>query len=50
MYPLTGAICIKMQEKTYAAISNMRSYWKYSKATICGHMEKNTGDLLITKE
>ena len=31
--------------KTYSEISNMRSYWKYSKATICRHMKKNIWDL-----
>ena len=31
--------------KTYSEISKMRSYWKYSKATICRHMKKNIGDL-----
>ena len=36
--------------KTYSEISNMRSYWKYSKATICRHMKKNIGDLVVTKE
>ena len=25
----------------------MRSYWKYSKATICRHMKKNIGDLVV---
>ena len=25
----------------------MRSYWKYSKATICRHMRKNIGDLVV---
>ena len=33
MYPLTGAICIKIKERL-AEISKMRSYWKFSKATI----------------
>ena len=28
----------------------MRLYWKYSKATICRHMKKNTGDLVVAKE
>ena len=32
--------------KTYSEISKMRSYWKYSKATICRHMKKNIGDLV----
>ena len=36
--------------KTYLEISNMRSYWKYSKATICGHMKKNMGDNIIGHE
>ena len=31
--------------KTYLETSNMRLYWKYSKATICRHMNKNIGDL-----
>ena len=31
--------------KNYSEISNMRSYWKYSKATICRHMKKNIGGL-----
>ena len=30
--------------KTYSEISNMRSYWNYSKAIICRHMKKNIGD------
>ena len=34
--------------KTCSEISNMRSYRKYSKATICRHMKKNTGDLMVT--
>ena len=25
----------------------MRSYWKYSKATICRHMKKSIGDLVV---
>ena len=36
--------------KTYSEISNRRSYWNYSKATICRHMKKNIGDLLVMKE
>ena len=36
--------------KTYSEISKMRSYWNYSKANICRHMKKNTGDLVVTKE
>ena len=36
-------------QKTYSEISNMRSYWKYSKATICRHMKKNIGDLAVRK-
>ena len=30
---------------TYSEISRMRSYWKYSKTTICRQMKKNIGDL-----
>ena len=33
--------------KMYSEISKMRSYWKYSKATICRHMKKNIGDLVV---
>ena len=33
--------------KTYSEISKMRSYWKYSKATICRHIKKNIGDLVV---
>ena len=33
--------------KTYSEISKMRPYWKYSKATICRHMKKNIGDLVV---
>ena len=33
--------------KTYSEISKMRSYWKYSKATICRHMKKNIGHLVV---
>ena len=36
--------------KTYSEISNMISYWKYSKATICRHMKKKIRDLVVTKE
>ena len=36
--------------KTYSEISDMRSYWKYSKETICRQMKKNIGDLVVTKE
>ena len=36
--------------KTYSEISKMRSYWKYSKATICRHMKKNTADLVPMKD
>ena len=36
--------------KTYSEIPNMRSYWKYSKATICLDMRKNIGDLVVRKE
>ena len=28
-------------------ISKMTSYWKYSKATICRHMKKNLGNLVV---
>ena len=37
-------------EKTYSEISNMRLYWKYSKATICRHMKKNIGNLVVRIE
>ena len=37
-------------EKNYSGKSNFISYWKYSKATICRHMKKNGGDLVVTKE
>ena len=37
-------------EKTYSEILNMRSYWKLSKTTICRHIKKNIGDLVVTKE
>ena len=50
MYPIIGAICIKMEEKNYSEISNFGSYWKYSKATILRHMKKNILDLVVTKE
>ena len=33
--------------KTYSEISKIRSYWKYSKATICRHMQRNIGDLVV---
>ena len=36
--------------KTYSEISKMRSYWKYSKATICRHMKKNIADLVPMKD
>ena len=36
--------------KTYSEISKMRSYWKYSKATICRHMKKNIGDLVVDNQ
>ena len=36
--------------KTDSEISDMRSYWKYSKANVCRHMKKNIGDLVVTKE
>ena len=44
--------CYVLQDtgKTYSRISNVRSYLKYSKATICRHMKKNIGDLVVTKE
>ena len=32
---------------TYSEISKMRSYWKYSKGTICRHMNKTIGDLVV---
>ena len=28
----------------------MRSYWKYSKETICRHMKNNIGDLVVTNQ
>ena len=34
-------------EKTYSEISKMKSYWKYSKATICRHMKRNIGDFVV---
>ena len=36
--------------KSYSEISNMRSYWKYAKSTICRFIKKNIGDLVVTKE
>ena len=36
-------------KKTWLEISTMKSYGKYSKATICRHMVKNIGDLLPDK-
>ena len=36
--------------KTYSEISNMRSCWKYSKVTICRHVKKNIGDLVVMRE
>ena len=36
--------------KTDSEISDMRSYWKYSKANVYRHMKKNIGDLVVTKE
>ena len=33
--------------KTYSEISKMKSYRKFSKATICRHMKKNIGDLVV---
>ena len=35
--------------KAYSEISNMRSHWKYSKATIWRQMKKNIGDLVVKK-
>ena len=35
--------------KTWFEISKMKSYGKYSKATICRHMVKNIGDLVPDK-
>ena len=38
--------------KTYLEIeiTKMRSYWKYSKATICKYMRKKIGDLVVIEE
>ena len=38
--------------KTYLEIeiTKMRSYWKYSKATICKYMKKKIGDLVVIEE
>ena len=36
--------------KTYSETSRLRSYLKYSKATICRHMKKNIGNLPVMKE
>ena len=36
--------------KAYSEISNMRSHWKYSKATIWRQMKKNIGDLVVKKK
>ena len=35
--------------KSWLEISNMKSYGKYSKATMCRHMVKNIGDLVPDK-
>ena len=35
--------------KTWLEISKMKSYGKYSKATICRHMKKTIGDLVLDK-
>ena len=51
MHPLTGAICIKMEENS--EISKMRSYGKYSKATIYRHMTRileTTKSVCLTKK
>ena len=47
MYTLTEAIYIKMRKDLYSEISKMRSHWKYLKATICRHMKKKIGDLMV---
>ena len=36
--------------KTWLEISKMKSHGKYSKATICRHMVKNTSDLVPDKQ
>ena len=36
--------------KTYSEISNMRSYWKHSKANTYRYMKKNIGDIVVTKD
>ena len=36
--------------KTWLEISKMKSYGKYSKATICRHLVKNIGDLVPGNE
>ena len=36
--------------QTYSEISNMRSYWEYSKVIICRHTKKTTGDLVLMKK
>ena len=42
MYLLTCPQYLQQDvRKNYSEISNMRSYWEYSKATICRHKEKN---------
>ena len=33
--------------KTYSETSKIRSYWKYSKATICRHMQRNIENLVV---
>ena len=35
--------------KTWLKISKMKSYRKYSKATICRHSVKDIGDLVLDK-
>ena len=35
--------------KSCLEITKMRSYGKYSKATICRHMKKSIGDLAVDK-
>ena len=37
------------ERKTYSEISNMRPYWKYSKATVCRHVNNNIGYLRLQK-
>ena len=45
MYPFIGTVYIKLQEIVISEITELRSYWNYSKATICRHMKKNIGDI-----